>query len=75
MTNENRKCTKAMAAVEARFCGNQKRSAVITQEEFRAISDYIEDLEDGLQIYRDAQIKLSQENAELWFRQGGKVYK
>lgn len=40
--SENQACTKAMAAIEQRFHG---RTAVITQAEFQAISDYIETLE------------------------------
>lgn len=46
--SENRECTKAMAAVEARF--GQRRSAVITRDEFKAVGDYIETLEYDIQM-------------------------
>ncbi|QDP66537.1 MAG: hypothetical protein Tp1111DCM1126091_43 [Prokaryotic dsDNA virus sp.] len=46
--SENRGCTKAMAAIEARL--GQRRSAVITRDEFKAVSDYIETLEHDIQM-------------------------
>lgn len=45
--SKNRECTKAMAAVETRL-GNQRRTAVITRDEFEAIGNYIEKLEHDL---------------------------
>lgn len=53
--SENQACTKAMVAIEQRFQG---RTAVITQVEFQAISDYIETLEHEVRM-------LSAENHSL----------
>lgn len=47
--SENQACTKAMVAIESRFCGAMVNS-VITQAEFQAISNYIETLEHELQM-------------------------
>lgn len=46
--SENRKMTKAMAAIERRFSETQMRTAAITYDEFIAISNYIETLQDDL---------------------------
>ena len=46
--SENRECIKAMATVEHRL--GQRRSAVITRDEFKSVGDYIEALEHDIQM-------------------------
>lgn len=56
--SENRKMTMAMAAIERRFSGTKMKTAVITYDEFIAISNYIETLEDD-------KVQLACENHSL----------
>ena len=60
--SENQACTKAMAAIEQRFQG---RTSVITQAEFKAISDYIETLEYENHIVATENQMLAAENHSL----------
>lgn len=48
--SENRKMTIAMADIQMRFSETQMRTAVITYDEFIAISNYIESLDHEIQM-------------------------